>query len=115
MSDVINRRGALGRLAGVGAGIILATALPSILEAAPVDPVDAAYAELVDASLAWERSRAETGDIGAGILPWVRRVAGLDRRLQAAYGEEIGSAMWTAAMHRHRRWQIARYGLLDDA
>ncbi len=94
---------------------LVAAAPLAVVALAPADPVAAAYGELVEASLAWERSHVATGDLDAGILPWVRRVAGLDGRLQAAYGEEAGSAMWMAAMHRHHRWQIVRYGLPDDA
>ena len=94
---------------------LVAAAPLAALSLAPADPVAAAYGELVEASLAWERSHAATGDLGAGILPWVRRVVALDRRLMAEYGQEVGSAMWMEAMHRHHRWQIARYGLPDDA
>ena len=95
-------------------GLIAAAPL-AILPLAPADPIAAAFDELVEASLAWERSHAATGDDGAGIVPWVRRVADVDRRLQAAYGAEAGSDMWMEAMERHRLWQIERYGLPDDA
>ena len=77
--------------------------------------VAAAYAELVEASLAWERSYAATGDLGAGALRWVCRTVALRHRLVAERGEDAGGAVWRLAMHRHRGWQIERYGLPDDA
>ncbi len=110
MSDTINRRGALSRLAGVGAGIILATALPSILEAAPVDPVAAAYAELVEASRAIDRARGGDG-FGDSLLAWVRVCVRLHDRLRDEHGAEAGGAIWTAAMERHYDWYCDLHGL----
>ena len=95
-------------------GLVAAAPL-AVVSFGPADPIAAAYGELVAAGLAWERSHAATGDVGAGILPWTRRVVALRTRLVAERGEDAGGAIWTAAMHRHRDWQIARYGLPDDA
>ena len=96
--------------------LALVVAAPlAVVPLAPADPVAAAYGELVEASLAWERSHAATGDLSAGMLPFVRHVVGLLHRLEAEHGDEAGGVIWRAAMHRHQRWQIARYGLPADA
>ena len=108
MSDIA--RIARRRLLALAAAAPLVAALPP----APPDPVAAACAELVAASLACERAEAEAG-VGAGLLPFVRRVVALRDRLAAEHGEDLGPALWRAAMQRHRRWQVARYGLPDDA
>ena len=96
--------------------LALAVVAPlAVVPLAPSDPVAAAYGELVEDSLAWERSYAATGDLGDGILVWVRRTVALYHRLRAAHGEDVGGAIWSEAMDRHRRWQVARYNLPDGA
>ena len=108
----VTRRRALAMLATVPVAVV---ALPSVIEAAPADPVAAAYDELVAASLELEREHDATGDLGAAVLAVVRKMVALRRRLVAERGEDIGGAVWRAAMDRHYAWQVARYGLPDDA
>ena len=89
---------------------LVAAAPLAVVPLAPADPVAAAYAELVEDSLAWERCYAESGDVGAGLLPWVRRTVALYHRLVAEHGEDAGGAIWRAAMDRHYAWLGRRYG-----
>ena len=101
----VTRRQAVQALAAV----VAVAALPAPLAAAP-DPVAAAYAALVEASHEVERVLDATGDVGAGILGWVRTTVRLHEELAAEHGEDAGGAIWRAAMDRHYAWLGRRYG-----
>jgi hypothetical protein len=110
--NTVNRRAALGRLAGLGAGAVFVVTLPSTVSAAPVDPVDVALAELMEASLAVEDTRrTDRAALGDAVLGWVGTCVALHDRLQAEHGEVRGEAIWTEAMERHRRWYCELRGL----
>ena len=101
------RRKALAMLAAAPVALI---ALPSVVGAVGVDPVALATHELVEASHEVERVLDATGDVGAGILGWVRTTVRLHEELAAEHGEDAGGAIWRAAMDRHYAWLGRRYG-----
>ena len=110
--NTVNRRAALGRLVGLGAGAVLIAALPSTVMAAPPDPVDAAFAELMEASLAVEDTRrTDRAAFGDALVGWVRNCVALHDRLAGQYGEVRGEAIWTEAMSKHHVWYCELRGL----
>ncbi len=68
---------------------------------------------LVEGTHGFERVHDATGDLGGGLLFWVRATVALHHRLGAEHGDEAGPFIWRAAMDRHRRWLRERYGLRD--
>ena len=99
----------------IAAAPVALAAWSPIAVVAPIDPIAAAYDELVTATLELERAHDATGDLGGALLAWVRSCVRLNGRLRAEHGEDDGGAIWTAAMDRHYAWHRARYSLLDDA
>ena len=89
MSDIITRRGALGRLTGVGAGIVLATTLPATVSAAPVRPAPTHRELVIEAAEFVEREIGEMiaiHDRAAGMssAAWVS--------MWADFFEDVGEA-----------------------
>ncbi len=110
--NTIDRRAALGRLVGFGAGADLVAALPPTVMAAPADPVDAAFDELVAASLAVEDTRrTDRAAFGDALVGWVGTCVALLDRLEAEHGKEAGGAIWTEAMTKHNAWYCELRGL----